>query len=296
MKTAVIVNSGSGRDKQIKEADPDYIKAEFDKFGLETDIFSVSGDQLSSSAKTAASNNYDAVVAAGGDGTINAVASELAGSSTPLGILPFGTFNHFAKDLKIPLVFDDAVKLIAEGKPRPIDIAEVNGKIFINNSSVGLYPKAVKLRDKYLESIGGRKWMAMIYASLIIFSRFPLYDVRIEVDEKEIFHTTPFVFIGNNEYKFDIFNLGIRETVEGGSLSLYTAHCTGRLGVLRIAIMGLLNRLHQDEDFSLHKAKEILLQTRKRRVDVALDGEVIKMIPPLSYKIRPGNLQVILPV
>lgn len=294
MRAAVIINKSAGTaspEQNITEKLNDL----FCTNNVESEIFLIEGKDIKNKIKSLIPEKYDAIAVAGGDGTLNTGAGMLAGTGIPMGIIPLGTLNHFARDLGIPLDLEGAVKTIALGIAQKVDIGEVNGNIFINNSSVGLYPKAVKFRDRHMERIGGGKWISMILASLTVFTRFPLFDIRLETDDNTIVRKTPFVFIGNNEYKLDIFNLGKRETLQGGKLSLYTAHCKGRWSMLKIASLALINRLNQMKDFDLQFVDNIRLDTRRRIVEVSLDGEVTHMAPPLHYKIRPMDLTVILP-
>ena len=112
----------------------------------------VTGKDLRASAELAlqkvVSGKYDAIIVGGGDGTISTVAGVLSGSGVPLGIIPLGTLNHFAKDLNIPLAVDQAVAVIAAAMPAPIDVGEANGRVFINNSSIGMYPNLVVDRER----------------------------------------------------------------------------------------------------------------------------------------------------
>lgn len=135
----------------------------------------------------------------------------------------------------------------------------------------------------------------MILASLSVLSRFPLFNIKLETEDDTILRRTPFVFIGNNEYKLDLFNLGKRESLTGGKLSLYTAHCKGRWSMLRIALLALMDRLNQEKNFDLQFVDKIRLETRKNIVEVSVDGEVLHLQPPLHYEIRPKELKVILP-
>lgn len=293
MKAAVIMNLTSGESSS--DSHTKLLKDFFIKKGIEPVIYVSEGEDAFTNAKEAIQNGTDVIVAVGGDGTISAVVRAVAGSGKPLAVIPMGTFNHFAKDLNIPLDMEEAVKLIKEGEPGSIDIGEVNGITFINNSSVGIYPKAVKIRDEWLERIGGKKWFAMLISFISVFKRFPLFSIKLKIENKEIINRTPFVFVGNNEYKIDLFNLGIRETLCSNKLSIYTAHCSGRWGLIKIVFKALFNKLHQDEDFTLLLVNEMKLESKRKVVDVSIDGEVIKMKTPLYYKIRPGQLTVILP-
>jgi diacylglycerol kinase family enzyme len=121
----------------------------------------------------------DAIVASGGDGTISAVASRLVNQEIPMGILPTGTLNHFAKDLGIPLDLAGACGVIAAGRVRQVDVGKVNDRTFINNASIGLYPHMVKKRDEIRERLGRGKFVAMFFAFLTVFRRYPTVRVRI---------------------------------------------------------------------------------------------------------------------
>src|SRR5947199_3052283 len=106
------------------------------------------GSELTELARSAVSNGARAVVAGGGDGTVSAVASALVGTDKALGVLPLGTLNHFAKDLCIPLEVVGAARNVCEGREVSVDVGEVNGRVFINNSGLGLYPHIVRRREK----------------------------------------------------------------------------------------------------------------------------------------------------
>ena len=211
-----------------------------------------------------------------------------------LGILPFGTMNHFAKDLLIPLDLEHAVAMIVAGHESRVDVGEVNGRTFINNSSLGLYPSIVREREKQ-QRLGWGKWPAYVWAALAVLRRYPFLDIRLSVDGKELTSRTPFVFIGNNEYEMETLNVGGRACLDKGELSLYMTNRTGRLGLIRLALRALLGGLRQEKDFLALCTKEIWIETKHKRVRVALDGEVTVMEPPLHYRVRPGALRVLAP-
>jgi diacylglycerol kinase family enzyme len=255
-----------------------------------------SGAEIVALARRAASDkDVQIVVAGGGDGTVNAVASELVGTDKRLGVLPLGTLNHFAKDLNIPLDLEGAARNIVEGETIRVDVGEVNGRVFINNSSLGLYPSIVRHREKQQERLGRGKWFAALWATLEVFRRYPLFGVRLSVDGQEFRRRTPFVFIGNNEYQMDTFNLGARSCLDAGYLSLHLTRDIGRWGLVRLAVSAVLGRLREAKDFDALCAKEVWIETRRTRLRVATDGEVTIMRSPLHYAVRPGALQVIAP-
>jgi YegS/Rv2252/BmrU family lipid kinase len=246
-------------------------------------------------AREAAEGEDRIVVAAGGDGTISAVAAALAGTEKVLGVLPVGTLNHFAKDLRIPLDLESAVKNVLEGEIANVDVAEVNGRVFINNSSLGLYPQIVSRREAQQERLARGKWTAFFWATIQAFRRFPFLDLRIAFEGKEIFRRTAFLFVGNNEYEIAGFNLGSRACVNGGKLGLYLTRGTGRLGLFRLAFHALFGRVDQAKDFDVFCVTEARIESRKRRLLIACDGEVERMEAPLHYSSKPAALRVLVP-
>jgi diacylglycerol kinase family enzyme len=296
MKVMVIINGAAGSVGGKDDQRAGRICDAFRTVNVEAEVRIVKGRQLIDVARDAAQSGVDAVVAGGGDGTISTVARVLAGGSIPLGVLPLGTLNHFAKDAGIPLNFNDAVRVISEGNVRTLDLGEVNSYTFINNSSIGLYPHIVQQREELRQRHGSGKWLAMMLAAISVFRRFPLLRVRIELDYCIIPLTTPFLFVGNNEYQMSLFALGARSKLDGGKLSLYVARCKGRLCLFRLAFLAIMNRLDQAKDFDLRSVTEIWLETRRRKLRVSLDGEVVRLRPPLHYRVLPGALRVILPI
>ena len=246
-------------------------------------------------AREAAQSDDRIVVAAGGDGTISAVADALAGTGKVLGVLPVGTLNHFAKDLGIPLDLEAAVRTIQEGNVAAIDVGEVNGRIFINNSNLGIYPHIVARREAQQQRLARGKWLAFFWATVQALRRFPFLDLRIAFEGQQIVRRTAFLFVGNNEYKIAGFELGSRACVNGGKLGLYLSQGTGRLGLFRLAFHALFGRVDQAKDFDVFCVTEARIETRKRRLLVACDGEVERMQSPLHYRIRPAALQVLVP-
>lgn len=253
-----------------------------------------SGAEITALAERAAKSTARVVVAGGGDGTINAVAAALVGTDKTLGVLPLGTLNHFAKDLHIPLDLDAAAETIIMGRVAQVDVGAVNGRIFLNNSSLGLYPSLVRQREKQQRE-GHGKWLAFIWAALVVFKRYPFMSVRLSVDGREIISRTPLVFIGNNEYEMDGFNVGGRTCLDAGQLSLHVTHKAGRGRLALLALRALFGRLRAAQDFDSMCAREVWIETRRQRVRVATDGEINIMQTPLHYRVLPGALRVLVP-
>jgi YegS/Rv2252/BmrU family lipid kinase len=293
VKIEVILNASSGtRDNVALE---ERLQELFARDGVVAKVaLAQSGREINELAKRSALGDADVVVAGGGDGTINSVTSELLNTKKTLGVLPLGTMNHFAKDLHIPLELEAAVETIIKGDVANVDLGEVNGHIFVNNSSLGLYPSIVRERKKQ-QQLGWGKWPAYVWAAIAVLRRYPFLNIRLDVDGKELVSRTPFVFIGNNEYKMETLTIGGRACLDAGQLSLYITNRTGRFGLVRLAWRALFGGLRQDKDFLAMCTKEIWIETRHKRIRVALDGEVTIMEPPLHYQVLPGRLRVLAP-
>ncbi len=288
----VIINSGSG--SVLGEETAQSLRERFIAHGVKANIhLAESGHEIEALAKHAV-EDADVVVAGGGDGTISAVATEVAKAGKTLGVLPLGTLNNFSKDLGIPQDLPGAVSTIATGETKLIDLAEVNGRAFINNSSIGLYPRIV-LRRVEQQRLGTGKWNAAFWAAFQMLRLSPFLKVRIEIDGKSFLRKTPFVFVGNNEYEMDLYNIGRRVTLDEGELSVYFLHHGGRWGVTLLLYHTLFGRLRQWKDFEEVNTAKITIQTRKKKLHVALDGEVRTMVTPLNYRILPKALRVIVP-
>jgi YegS/Rv2252/BmrU family lipid kinase len=251
--------------------------------------------RLTTLALRARQKGHQTVVAGGGDGTLNAVASALVGTDIAFGILPLGTRNHFARDVGIPLDVASAIDVIVSGNSRRIDVGSVNGRTFLNNSALGLYPYLAELRDKQRRILGTNKRIAMRRAMISTYKRLPSLRVRIDSPNGRIAAITRSVFVGNNEYTITGAGIGKRSTLDGGALCIYV---TPRVSRGRLALTGfkaLLGRPPNDEEMRQLKAREVFIHTNRHHPRVALDGEVCRLRAPLHYRILPASLRVLCP-
>jgi len=291
---AVIVNAGSGGGND--QALVDRLAAHFKSAGLHAEVeLAQGGDEIAAAVGNAIARRPPLIVAGGGDGTVSTVAAALVDTGIAFGVLPLGTLNHFARDAGIPLELEQAVAVLAHGRAAPVDVGEVNGRIFVNNSGLGLYPDIVRDRERQQKRLGRGKWPAFLWAMLAALRRYPFLGVRLVIDGEEVVRRTPFVFIGNNEYRMEGFAIGERSRMDDGRLSLYVAQRPGRWRLLQLAIRAVTGRLRQARDFDAVLATEIVVQSKKKRLRVATDGEVTVMTPPLQYRIRPASLVVMRP-
>jgi diacylglycerol kinase family enzyme len=279
-------NAGGNRFVELEGA--------FARVGLPVRLDRVTdGAAIATRAREAAARG-EQVVAAGGDGTVGTVAAVAVEAGATFGVIPLGTLNHFARDAGIPTDLDAAVAAIAAGHVRTLDVGEVNGRVFVNNSSLGLYPRLVWEREA--EQRRGRgKWTAFAIALFRTWRRYRTVTVRLTVDGREHVRRTPFVFIGNNAYRLEGLQMAARTALDHGQLSLYVAPHCGRFEILALPFRALAGRLAADVTFESFSATALSIETARRHVSVALDGEVAIMRPPLHYRIRAAALRTIVP-
>jgi YegS/Rv2252/BmrU family lipid kinase len=290
--TIVIVNASSG----LPDADPVVrLREILQTRGLSWEIWQArDGAELPELAAKAASSSAEVVAAAGGDGTVNAVAAAIVYTDKAFAVLPLGTLNHFAKDLNIPLDLTRAIDNIVASNIAAVDVGEVNGRMFLNNSSIGLYPALVARRE--LERKQGRpKWIAFIYAALGTLRQYVSFRVYVTADAARFSRRTPILFVGNNEYHIEGRSFGERSAIDRGRLSLYVLHHTGTWGLLKFSVRALFRRAWRVKDFDALQAQEIEVATKRRRMRIAYDGELAQMETPLRYRIRPRALKVLVP-
>jgi len=292
-RVLLIANVGAGSAPEEDGARRERVEAAFAACGVELIARWLPGSELAAAVRGAASLDVDAVVAAGGDGTINTVARALAGSGMPLGIVPCGTLNHFAKDLGLPLDPEGAAKVIAAGHVRHVDLGEVNGRLFLNNSSIGAYPAAVEDRER-LRARGRRKWSAMAVAAVRTRRRFMPRHLRLDLGRARVVQYTPAVLIANNAYRLT-GAIGRRDALDGGRLWCYVTPRRGFPRLARMAMHALYNKLDESPELVALPVPALTVRCGARRLPVSLDGEIARLTPPLHYRIRPRHLAVLAP-
>lgn len=253
---------------------------------------------LQTAIESAIAGGVDVIVAGGGDGTVNGVANAIVGSDIALGVLPLGTLNHFAKDLGIPLALEEAAAVLVAGHTRQVDVGVVNDRVFLNNSSVGLYPRIVQLRERY-RARGVEKWVVAAWATLRVTGRQKPLRLHITVDGHDVVRATPLLFVGNNEYRMAGMDAGTRESLTGGRLALYRVKNEGRWNLVRLVWRILVGTATGSGELALTLARDATIDlpfdAKSVSLPVAVDGEVTTMALPLQYVLRPAALRVIVP-
>jgi diacylglycerol kinase family enzyme len=287
MATAVFLNPNSG---SVSEKTADDLRS---AFGEDLAIEAVSDPELYGIIQKRMAAR-ESIVAAGGDGTVATVAACMIGSDQTLGILPLGTLNHFARDLHIPLDLRAAIKVIHEGHPILIDTGCLGDHPFVNNSSLGLYPRLVLYREP-LEAKGLPRWAALCSAAFYILTHYQTMSVEFEIEGQKIVRRTPLVFVGNNIYTLKGLRAGSRESLQDGVLTVVIARQQNPWSFLFSTLRTLAGLGRKDTSLEILRLRSLKVRTKRKRVAVSNDGEVTHMQSPLSYTIRPRSLSVFVP-
>ncbi|OAO02935.1 hypothetical protein A8B76_21695 [Roseovarius indicus] len=293
-RICVIMNGKSGR-RDTQDIPAQIRKAlETNAPGAELRILD-SGSELLPATRKAVEEGFDMVVAAGGDGTVSGVASVLHGTGVTMGILPLGTFNYFARSLDIPTDIPSAVALLCEGAARPVRIARINERIFLNNASLGAYPAILKTREDVYRRWGRRRIAAYwsVFLTLVTLRR-PL-RVRIEAGDQVLERRTPLIFAVNNAFQLNQVGLQGEEEIAKGRLALFIAPDTNRWGMLRNALLLALGLAEREKEFDFVAAKRIQIVDHKKKHDIACDGERDRMAAPYDLQVIENELNVMAP-
>jgi diacylglycerol kinase family enzyme len=290
----VVLNAASGRRKDGAFA-----------AGLRTALdrhpgrFAISeadgGGDLARAIDAAVEAGHPVLVAAGGDGTIAAVAEAAAEHGRTLGIVPTGTFNFVARGLSIPEEIDAAVDLLAASPHHPLPVADVNGRLFLNNASLGLYPAILREREGVYRRWGRSRIAAHWSVVKTVLSAIRPLNLRVTVDGKVLRARTPLIFVARSAFQLDRYGLDGAEAVRAGRFALFLAPDAGPLRMILIALRLAVGGLQTGRDIELVIGDDIIVETARRRLIVARDGERTRLSSPLRFRIRHDALRVIAP-
>ncbi len=252
-------------------------------------------DDIRTCAREAAAAGYGTVVAAGGDGTVCAVAEALADSGAALGVVPLGTFNFFARGIGVPLDVDAALEALALGRKVPVTTGDLNGRIFLNNASIGLYPAILSQREGIYRRWGRNKLVSHWSVLKALFGAPNSHRMRVSVDGAVHEVRTPLAFVANSAFQLEQYQLAGAEPVRAGQFALFLAANGGRWRMLLFALRLARGKMMKNRDFTLLCGDEIVIETRKSSRLVARDGESERMQPPFRFTHRRDALQVVMP-
>jgi diacylglycerol kinase family enzyme len=257
------------------------------------EVHVLDGDDLTTAIRDAVGRGVKRIAVAGGDGTISSAAALLVDSPIELAVVPAGTYNHFAKDMGVHAELKDSCQVASSTRVVAVDVGSVNGRVFLNTSSVGMYANFVRKRDRHEPTLGR---LALLRAAVETLAHFQPFNVTFETDAGSKTYLTPQVFIGVGERELRIPKMGNR--VEGGRAGLHVmiVRAQSRSRFIAIGIMGLVRGLRavaRTPHFDAFLLKGCAIE--QRHSTVALDGEIVRLESPLQYELKTGSLRVVVP-
>ncbi len=290
----VILNAKSGSQKADEARGA--IERVLRESGRPFHITTATGPQLGRVTKERAATDCAILVAAGGDGTICCVAEAALRQGKTLGVIPLGTFNYFAKNLGIPLEPGNAAKVLLEGHTKRASVLDLNGRLILNNTSIGIHPAVLLKRRQIYRRWGRNQISAYVSVLLTAFQPPPKLRVRLATEEGEVTRETPLVMVCSNAFQMEAFGLAGKECLAEGNFALYVARMAGRMTILRHGWRTLLKRLRPGIDYEVICTSEVTIETlRRRRFRAAVDGDLERLESPLRFRIAPEALCVLAP-
>ncbi len=292
-KIVAIVNPKSGRkDGDIPKALRAFLKAD----GRDGEVRMPSeGRSIADLAREAVDEGCAMVIAAGGDGTICGVGEVLAGTETALGVVPAGTFNYFARSLELPQDVEGALKVIAAGHTRKVDVGQINERMFLNNASVGIYSLIRRVRERTYRHWGRSRVAAYWSVLRALVTLYNPMDVTLTVDGQTRRARSSLVFVCISRYQLEEFELEGAEAVRDGKLALFLSRDRGRLGLLKQALRLAMHGMQRGRDFDLVTGQEVTVETGRPYRHVVRDGETERMEGPFRFRMMQGALKVVVP-
>lgn len=289
--------SGAGEKDEVREA----VEAELQRAGRRYRFVPVQPGEVVRACREAArlaKEEGGVMVASGGDGTINAAAQAALAHDCPMGLIPQGTFNLFARELGLPLEADEATRFLLRAQPEPIQVCLVNEKVFLVNASVGLYPQLLADREKVKQKLGRRRWIAMIAGLKSLLEWRVQLSLDAEMDGELARLRTATVFLCNN--RLQLRRLGIQDFVVDqigeGRMVCLLAPAMPWWTKLRLLAAAAFGRLGEERELQSFPLRSLTVGARKaRRLKVATDGEVQWMDLPVRFTVSPQPLRVMLP-
>jgi diacylglycerol kinase family enzyme len=241
-----------------------------------------------------------AVVAAGGDGTINAIAQVAHAAHCPFGVLPQGTFNYFGRTHGIPEDTAEAVRALLAARIQPVQVGLVNDRVFLVNASVGLYPQLLEDREAYKSQYGRSRLVALFAGVATILKQHRQLRITLEYQGRTRSVRTPTLFVGNNALQMQQIGMPpLADALDHGHLAGIMLKPIGNAAMLWLLVRGLLGRLGDADSVERFALKHLTVyQSRlypSRRFKVATDGEITHMRAPLQFRVAPWPLLFLKP-
>jgi diacylglycerol kinase family enzyme len=293
----VVLNTGSGRrDAKATEAT---IRSVLEQAGRRYDLASADNPrQLSMLAKRAvalAQQQRGAVVAAGGDGTLNAVVQVALNSGRPFGVLPQGTFNYFSRAHGIPTDTAEATQMLLDATVRPVQVGLLNDHAFLVNASLGLYPRLLEDRETYKQQFGRSRFVSLCAGIITLLREHRQLVLGLEHEGHSRMFRTPTLVVENNSLQLEQVGIPQARAIEQGQLVALAVRPVGTLTLFGLLCRGALGQLGDADNVVSFAFGRLTVRPHRRRIKVAMDGEVTWLNAPLVFQVAPHPLPLLVP-
>ncbi len=254
--------------------------------------------KLAAEAARAALAQEGALIGAGGDGTLNTVAQQAHALDIPFGALPQGTFNYFGRTHRIPEESAAALDMLLQARPQPVQIGEINGQLFLVNASLGLYPRLMQEREAYKKQFGRSRLVAFAASAITLLHDHRALSLQIELDGQTQTLFTSTLFVGNNALQLEQVGIVEAEAVPG-QLAAVAVRPGSKAGMLGLLLRGALGNLGASDQIDSFAFSQLTVRPRssygRKRMKVAIDGEVLWFDAPLRFAVASRPLQLLKP-
>lgn len=287
----LIVNpqAGSLLDSDIG---PEDIAERISALGFEVELLTGPPETLPDHIEAALQRPAELVAVAGGDGTITSAAAALAGSDKILMPIPAGTLNHLSRDLGIPGDIEGAIEAMRDAEPVEVDVGEVNGHLFLCSSVIGFPSRIGGQREHWRGRLNPIRWVRLIAKNLSNLSLDARLDIRLPDSGQEPFRSRH-LMVAVGGYDEAPGHLFTRSRLNTGSFEVYAMPRPTPTGLLLTFLRAVVGRWRRSPELKTAKAKSVAVDTRRSKLRVMNDGELLLLEPPLSYSIRPAGLRVL---
>lgn len=297
----VVLNPGSGEHEagEVRAS----IERVLQSAGRQVEFFELRPGEVMSICQAAArraSEAGGALVAVGGDGTLNAAAQAAITHGCPMGVIAQGTFNLFARDHGLPQDAAEGARILLDARPQAVQVGLLNERVFLVNASIGLYPQLLEDRETFKQRLGRHRWVAMLSGLKTVLGWRRELTIEVELDGRIEQLRTPTLFAGNNALQLEMVSAPeplVREVREGRKLVGLVARPHGRWFKLRLMLRGLLGQVGASPEVDSFAFRSLTVAPAgARKLKAATDGEAIAMQPPLRFSVSPRPLMLLKPV
>jgi YegS/Rv2252/BmrU family lipid kinase len=296
---SLIINASSGHRMPDFEPIQDVLVRYFTEHGCDVELHITDQfyalPQLTQKIVARHQDKKGIIVVAGGDGTLNAVAQALMHGKTPMGIIPLGTFNYVARALGIPLNPLEAAHTVLNGQHHTIHVGCVNQRIYLNNASIGLYPRLIEQREYDNHRFGRFRFVAKISGFVSLMREQQKLKLKLIVDGQVKPIESPLVFFGNNQLQLQDYRMKLAECAGQGKLAVVAITEVSKVQILKLITRLQLGTFEQAPEVTAFCADSIRIESKARQMKVAIDGEVVYIQTPLHFSVAHCALTVLVP-